>query len=53
MDERQSYEQGMKVRRAVIGDAHVDASLENLNEFNEEFQDLITRSRNENWRVVA
>ena len=43
MDERQRYEQGMKVRRAVLGDAHVDASLENRNEFNEEFQDLITR----------
>lgn len=43
MDERQRYEQGMKVRRAVLGDAHVDASLENRNDFNEEFQDLITR----------
>lgn len=43
MDERQRYEQGMKVRRAVLGDAHVDASLKNRNEFNEEFQDLITR----------
>ncbi len=43
MDERQRYEQGMKVRRAVLGDAHVDASLKNRNEFSEEFQDLITR----------
>ncbi len=43
MDERQRYEQGMKVRRAVLGDAHVDASLKSRNEFNEEFQDLITR----------
>jgi 4-carboxymuconolactone decarboxylase len=43
MDERQRYEQGMKVRRAVLGDAHVDASIENRNEFNEEFQDLLTR----------
>jgi 4-carboxymuconolactone decarboxylase len=43
MDERQRYEQGMKVRRAVLGDAHVDTSLKNRNEFNEEFQDLITR----------
>jgi 4-carboxymuconolactone decarboxylase len=43
MDERQRYEQGMKVRRAVLGDAHVDASLANRNELNEEFQDLITR----------
>src|SRR3989441_4947416 len=43
MDERQRYEQGMKVRRAVLGDAHVDASLKDRNEFNEAFQDLITR----------
>src|SRR5947209_10797399 len=43
MDERQRYEQGMKVRRAVLGDAHVDASLKDRNEFDEAFQDLITR----------
>lgn len=43
MDERQRYEQGMKVRRAVLGDAHVDAAQKNCNEFNQEFQDLITR----------
>jgi len=43
MDDKQRYEQGMKVRRAVLGDAHVDRSLKNRNEFNEAFQDLITR----------
>src|SRR5215469_1312096 len=43
MDERQRYEEGMKVRRAVLGDSHVDAALKNGNEFNEAFQDLITR----------
>jgi 4-carboxymuconolactone decarboxylase len=43
MDERQRYEQGMKTRRAVLGDAHVNAAEKNRNEFNEEFQDLITR----------
>jgi 4-carboxymuconolactone decarboxylase len=43
MDERQRYEQGMKVRREVLGDAQVDKSLQNRNAFNEEFQDLITR----------
>jgi len=43
MDERQRYDQGMRVRRAVLGDAHVDAAQKNRNEFNEEFQDLITR----------
>src|SRR5271155_3616737 len=43
MDERERYSQGTKVRREVLGDAHVDRSLKNRNEFNEEFQDLITR----------
>jgi 4-carboxymuconolactone decarboxylase len=43
MDERERYEKGLSVRRAVLGDAHVDRSLKNRNEFNEEFQDLITR----------
>src|ERR1700730_17632518 len=43
MDERQRYEQGMKGRRAVLGDAHVDASLRNRDESNEAFQDLLTR----------
>jgi 4-carboxymuconolactone decarboxylase len=43
MDDREKYEQGMKVRRAVLGDAHVDRSLKNRNAFNEAFQDLITR----------
>jgi 4-carboxymuconolactone decarboxylase len=43
MDERERYEKGLSVRRAVLGDAHVDRSLKNRNEFNEDFQDLITR----------
>jgi 4-carboxymuconolactone decarboxylase len=43
MNEQQRYEQGMKVRREVLGDAHVDKSLEKRNALNEEFQDLITR----------
>ena len=43
MDERQRHEQGMKTRRAVLGDAHVDATLKNRNEFTDAFQDLITR----------
>jgi 4-carboxymuconolactone decarboxylase len=43
MDQRQRYEQGMKVRREVLGNAHVDKTVQNRNAFNEEFQDLITR----------
>ena len=43
MDERERYEQGMNVRRAVLGDAHVDRSVARRNEFNTDFQELITR----------
>lgn len=43
MDELKRYEEGMRLRRAVLGDSHVDAALKNRNEFNEAFQDLITR----------
>jgi 4-carboxymuconolactone decarboxylase len=43
MDERERYEKGMAVRRAVLSDAHVDRTIARKNAFNEEFQDLITR----------
>jgi len=36
-------ERGMKVRRAVLGDAHVDRAQASATEFTREFQDLITR----------
>ena len=43
MDERERYEQGLSVRRAVHGDAHVNRALHNRNDFNAPFQDLLTR----------
>ena len=43
MDDSSRREQGMKVRRAVLGDAHVDRTLAKRTEFNGDFQDLITR----------
>ncbi len=43
MDERKRYAKGMKVRRAVLGDAHVDRALEKEDSFTAPFQDLITR----------
>jgi len=43
MDDKERHEQGMKVRRAVLGDAHVDRAMTRANDFNREFQDLITR----------
>ena len=33
----------MAIRRAVLGDAHVDRARANLTEFNREFADLLTR----------
>ncbi len=43
MDEKKRYDEGMKTRRAVLGDAHVDRTLKNRTKFNEPFQELITR----------
>jgi 4-carboxymuconolactone decarboxylase len=43
MDDRERNEKGMSVRRAVLGDTHVDRAVKNTNEFTREFQDLITR----------
>jgi len=39
-----AYERGMKVRRAVLGDAHVDRANAGVTDFNQDFQDLITRT---------
>ena len=36
-------ERGMKARREVLGDEHVDAAVERTSELTEDFQDLITR----------
>jgi 4-carboxymuconolactone decarboxylase len=43
MDEQDRYKQGIGVRRAVLGNAHVDRSVRQRTNFNEDFQDLITR----------
>ncbi|ALP64993.1 4-carboxymuconolactone decarboxylase [Paraburkholderia caribensis] len=43
MNDDQRYDAGMGVRRAVLGDAHVDRSLANRTEVTEEFQNFITR----------
>ncbi|SFC91811.1 bifunctional 4-carboxymuconolactone decarboxylase/3-oxoadipate enol-lactonase PcaCD [Massilia yuzhufengensis] len=37
------YERGLRNRRSILGDAWVDRSTNNANEFNAEFQNLITR----------
>jgi 4-carboxymuconolactone decarboxylase len=39
----EAYERGMRIRREVLGDEHVDAAVERTSEFSADFQDLITR----------
>jgi 4-carboxymuconolactone decarboxylase len=39
----ETWEQGMRVRREVLGDAHVDRAAGRTTPFTEPFQDLITR----------
>ncbi len=43
MDEKERYDAGMQVRRAVLGDAHVDRAQANRTPFTGDFQYLITR----------
>ena len=38
-----THDRGMKTRREVLGDAHVDAAVAGTTPFTTEFQDLITR----------
>jgi 4-carboxymuconolactone decarboxylase len=38
-----SYDDGMKTRREVLGDAHVDRAIAGTTEFTQDFQNLITR----------
>jgi 4-carboxymuconolactone decarboxylase len=39
----EAYERGLRIRREVLGDEHVDAATERMTPFTEDFQDLITR----------
>jgi 4-carboxymuconolactone decarboxylase len=43
MDDAERARQGMTVRRAVLGDEHVDRALATTTSFTEPFQDFITR----------
>jgi len=38
-----AYEAGMKARREVLGDEHVDRAIEGSTEFTADFQEFITR----------
>jgi 3-oxoadipate enol-lactonase/4-carboxymuconolactone decarboxylase len=43
MDEHERHKKGMAVRRAVLGDAHVDKAIANSTPLTQEFQDFLTR----------
>jgi 4-carboxymuconolactone decarboxylase len=43
MTEDERYEAGLKVRREVLGNAHVERSLANRTDLTSEFQNMITR----------
>ena len=38
-----THDDGMRIRREVLGDEHVDRAIERTTEFTADFQDLITR----------
>lgn len=42
-DDETRHAAGMKVRREVLGDQHVDRATANATDFSSEFQDMITR----------
>jgi 4-carboxymuconolactone decarboxylase len=44
MDEAKRYQQGMRIRRAVLGHEHVDHAVAAATDFNRDFQDFITRN---------
>jgi 4-carboxymuconolactone decarboxylase len=43
VNDSERHEQGMTVRRGVLGDAHVDRAVANTTDLTEPFQDFITR----------
>src|ERR1700732_1535770 len=43
MDENERHEAGMRVRRSVLGDEHVKRAEAAKDDFDADFQDLITR----------
>ncbi|MBO2447470.1 4-carboxymuconolactone decarboxylase [Actinomadura barringtoniae] len=43
MNDEQRHAEGMKTRREVLGDAHVDRAVAGTDEFTADFQDMITR----------
>lgn len=44
MDDKTRYDQGMAIRREVLGDAWVEKANKGVQDFNRDFQDFITRT---------
>jgi 4-carboxymuconolactone decarboxylase len=44
MSDDETYERGMRVRREVLGDEHVDRAIERTTPLTEDFQRFITRT---------
>jgi 4-carboxymuconolactone decarboxylase len=44
MDDAKRHKQGVKIRREVLGDEHVDRAVASTTDFNRDFQDFITRN---------
>jgi 4-carboxymuconolactone decarboxylase len=44
MNDEERYEQGMRVRREVLGDEHVDRAIARTDSVTQDFQDYITRN---------
>lgn len=50
MDEKTRYDDGMKTRRAVLGETYVDKATAGVTAFNQDFQEFITRTAwNDIW----
>lgn len=43
MNDDPKLNEGMKVRRSVLGDTHVDRAIQNTDDFTRDFQEFITR----------
>jgi 4-carboxymuconolactone decarboxylase len=42
MMNKEMYDKGLSIRRAVLGDAYVDSQLKNADDFNRPMQELVT-----------
>src|SRR3974390_1394082 len=40
--DKATYDKGLEIRRAVLGNTYVDAALKNADDFNRPMQDLVT-----------